>query len=63
MPCIFWVQNLIVKLDFVFEALLAPVELFDSLLLITIDGNLGLFRLKGPALLIINERLSHASFL
>ena len=63
MPCIFWVQNLIVKLDFILEALFASVEHLDPLLLISINGNLRFLRLEGPALLIVNERLGHSCLL
>ena len=63
MSCIFGVQNLIVKLDFILEALFATIELLDSLLLVPIDANFGLLRLESPTLLIVNHGLSHPSFL
>ena len=63
MSCIFGVQNLIVKLDFILEALFATIELLDSLLLVSIDANFRLLRLESPTLLIVNHGLSHPSFL
>ena len=63
MSCIFGVQNLIVKLDFILEALLATIELLDPLLLVPIDGDFGLLRLESPTLLIVYHGLSHPRFL
>ena len=57
------VQNLIVKLNFVFEALTAAVEELDPFLFIAVDRDLGLLRLEGPPLLIIVQGLDHLGFL
>ena len=51
------VQNLVVQLDLILKALLAPVEGLYALLLVPVDGNFGFLRLEGPALLIVYQLL------
>ena len=51
------VQNLIVEFNFVFEAIFASVETFDSLFFIAVDGHLGLFALERPRLLVVQQLL------
>ena len=56
--CLFeWVKDLVIQLDLVLQALSTAIEKSDSLFLLSVDGNLWLFRLKGPRLLIIDHFL------
>ena len=52
------VQNLVIELDFVLEALTTAVEKSHSFFFITIDGYFGLGGLEGPTFLILKHLIS-----